>query len=76
MTEFVEISGKPWWLSKGVWGPLIAILSMVFAATGVALDAGVLVEAILQLVALAGALLGLWGRVDAKEPIRRSRDAG
>jgi len=70
---FPEVQGKPWWLSKGTWGPVIAILAMAFAQFGVDVDANTLVESLLQIVALLGALLGWWGRVDAKQPIDTKR---
>lgn len=68
-----DVPGKPWWLSRGVWGSAIAIVSIVFSMTGVAVDAGMFVESVLQLIALVGAIFGWWGRVDAKTPIDTQR---
>lgn len=73
MTEDEIVMSKPWWLSKGVWGPVISILSIAFAQFGLGIDANLLVESLLQFVALLGALLGWWGRIDAKQPIDSRR---
>ena len=64
-----DVKGKPWWLSRGAWGPVVAMLGMIFSAVGVELDASVVVEGILYLVTFAGVLLGWWGRMDASEAI-------
>lgn len=68
-----EIQGKPWWLSKGVWGPIIAIVGMAASAAGAQLDAGAFIEAILQLITVIGIGMGWWGRVEAHEPIDKTK---
>ena len=70
-----EVKGKPWWLSKGVWGPVIAMVGMIATAAGAQFDAGAFVELLLQLITVLGIGLGWWGRVEAKEPIDMSRIA-
>jgi hypothetical protein len=59
---------KQWYLSKTVWGALIAILASLMPATGMELDAGVRGQLADDLVSLAGAiggLLAIYGRLTA-----------
>ena len=70
-----EVKGKPWWLSKGVWGPVIAMVGMIATAAGAQFDAGAFVELLLQLITVLGIGLGWWGRVEAKEPIDMTKIA-
>jgi hypothetical protein len=67
---------KPWWQSKGIVGPLVAILALVLSFFGVKIDPatqGLIVDqAIAGLgaaVALLGSIVGIWGRVTASRPI-------
>lgn len=73
MNETYEVVGKPWWLSKGVWGPIIAIASMSASAAGSQLDVSAIILHGLELVTVIGIGLGWWGRVEAKEPIDKTR---
>ena len=70
-----DVQGKPWWLSKGVWGPIIAMIGMVATAAGAQFDAGQFVELLLQLITVLGIGLGWWGRVEAKTPIDKTKIA-
>ena len=70
-----DVQGKPWWLSRGVWGPLIAMAGMIATATGSKFDAGQFVELSFQLITVLGIGLGWWGRVEAKKPIDTTRIA-
>lgn len=69
MTNEYVVKGKPWWLSKGVWGPIITIASLAGSAAGSAVDAGLILQHGLELMTVVGAALGWWGRVEAREPI-------
>jgi hypothetical protein len=60
---------KQWYLSKTVWGALIAIVASVARPMGLDLDIGLQAEMADSLVSLAGALGGLvavYGRVTAE----------
>lgn len=63
---------KPWYLSKTIWGSLIAMLAGIGSAFGLDLDVpsqANLVDAILKLVSVAGSLLAVYGRFAATRPI-------
>lgn len=66
---------KPWYLSKTVWGSLIAVGAAVAAGFGVIVDAGTQDEIAGYAVAIAGAVGGLvavWGRVKAEKKIGKA----
>lgn len=59
---------KQWYLSKTVWGGLIAVLASLPRAMGIDIDAGTQAAIADDLVALAGAVGGLvaiYGRIAA-----------
>lgn len=59
---------KQWYLSKTVWGALIAVLASAARPMGLDLDVGMQAEMADSLVSLAGALGGLiaiYGRMAA-----------
>ena len=59
---------KQWYLSKTVWGALIAIVASLLPSAGLALDAGAQSQLADDLVSLAGAIGGLiaiYGRLTA-----------
>ncbi|MGC5778819.1 hypothetical protein [Methylobacterium sp. NFXW15] len=67
---------KPWYLSKGIIGSLLAIVAVIAGFFGVKVDAGtqqVVADQLTTLLAagaaLLGSLLGLWGRVSATRRI-------
>ena len=69
-------TSKPWYLSKGVIGAVIAVVATVLGLLGRP-DAAAAVEAetstlpliIAQVAAVIGGLIALWGRLTAKERI-------
>ena len=71
--EANEPTPKPWWLSKGVWGPIIAIASVAAQAAGASVDVGSVVTSALELVTVLGVGLGWWGRVEATRPIDKTQ---
>ncbi|MDD9910850.1 MAG: hypothetical protein OXR62_14325 [Ahrensia sp.] len=59
---------KPWYASKTIWGSLIAVLAAAGSAVGIDVDAqsqAHLVDAALQLTAVAGSLFAVFGRLTA-----------
>ena len=61
---------KQWYLSKTVWGALIAILASLLPAMGMELDTGAQARLVDDLVSLAGAVGGLvaiYGRLTAEK---------
>lgn len=61
-------STKPWYLSLGVWGPIVSVAATVASATGHPIPPEVVGDAanlITQGVAVAGGAVGLWGRIRA-----------
>ena len=61
---------KQWYLSKTVWGALVAILASLLPAMGMGLDAGAQGQLADDLVSLAGAIGGLiaiYGRLMAEK---------
>ena len=64
------IDRKPWYTSKTIWGALVAILATLASMMGFDLDSDAqadLVEAALQLVTAAGALVAIFGRLVATD---------
>lgn len=61
---------KPWYLSRTVWGALIAIAASIGGAFGLMLgetDQSTLTDAILQAASAVGALIALFGRLSANQ---------
>ncbi len=66
------IDEKPWYLSKTIWGSLVAVGAALAGAAGFAIDGdnqSALAETILQLVTAAGALIAIYGRLSATDII-------
>lgn len=62
------IDEKPWYLSKTIWGSLVAVFAALSASLGFPLDAVTqteLSDIAVQLVGAAGALLAIYGRLTA-----------
>lgn len=66
---------KPWWLSKGVWGPVIVVIAQGLKMAGHDFDVAGAVNASLDIITILGAALGWWGRVSATAPIDVGRVA-
>lgn len=63
---------KPWYTSKTIWGSIIALIAAVASAFGVEIDQhmqSTVVEAALQLVAIGGSILAVFGRMTATTKI-------
>ncbi|MCF6321323.1 MAG: hypothetical protein L3J32_06080 [Rhizobiaceae bacterium] len=66
------IDEKPWYLSKTIWGSLIAVAAALAATAGITIDGQnqqIISDAILQVIAAAGALLSIYGRLSATDLI-------
>lgn len=66
------IEEKPWYLSKTIWGSLIAVAAALLSAAGIDLDPGArdqVTEALVQLIGAAGALFAIYGRLSATDLI-------
>ena len=66
---------KPWWQSRTVIGALVVIVSSAAGLYGIQIDVGALTEIILQILALSGGVVAIYGRVKAERPIRRKSAA-
>ncbi|MBO6814636.1 MAG: hypothetical protein JJ891_07235 [Rhizobiaceae bacterium] len=67
------VDEKNWYESRTIWGALMAVTASFAGMAGVTIDTmtqGELVEAIIQLVGGAGALLAVYGRLAATNIIR------
>jgi hypothetical protein len=63
---------KPWWASKGTIGAIVAVLALGLGMAGYQISAELqseMVQAVLNVVALAGALVGLVGRLTASKRV-------
>jgi hypothetical protein len=63
---------KPWYLSKSIWGGLVAVAASVGSLLGMPVgpaDQQALTDAVLQAIGAGGALLAILGRVTAHERI-------
>lgn len=64
---------KPWYLSRTVWGALIAIAASITSTFGFTLseaDQNQIAETVLQIVGAFGALFALYGRLSASQTLR------
>jgi hypothetical protein len=69
---------KSWWLSRGVMGPVVSVLALLIGVFGgVQVDAAtqaIIVDQVVGLasagVVLIGSIVGIWGRIRAKQPIK------
>jgi ATP/ADP translocase len=64
---------KPWWQSKGVIGPVIAIVATILSFFNIVVSAeaqGQLVEAVLTAAAVIGSVIGIIGRVLAEKKLK------
>lgn len=59
---------KAWYLSKTVWGALVAVAASIAGLAGVHVDAAqqtTLVDAVFQVASAAGGIIALFGRIAA-----------
>jgi len=66
------IDAKPWYLSKTVWGAVVAIGASLAGLTGLHIDPNVqasMVEAAFQIASAAGGLIALLGRLSANHKL-------
>lgn len=59
---------KAWWMSRGVWGSLVAIGAGAVGVTGINLDAPIqseLTDILISGATLAGGAVALYGRIVA-----------
>jgi hypothetical protein len=66
------IDAKPWYLSKTVWGAVIAIGASFAGLAGLHIDSSVqasLVDAAFQIASAAGGLIALLGRISASHKL-------
>jgi hypothetical protein len=64
---------KPWYMSKGVWGGLIAMLAAILGDFGYALGADdqvALADIALSIGGALGGLLAIYGRVKASKGVK------
>ena len=63
---------KPWYASRTIWGSIIALLAAVASAFEVEIDQQMqttFIESVLQLVAIGGSMLAVFGRMTATTQI-------
>lgn len=64
---------KNWYMSKTVWGGVVAILASCANLLGLEISAdeqGGLVDGLSALAAAAGGLIAIWGRISARRTLR------
>lgn len=63
---------KPWFLSKGFVGPLVAVIAIALENMNIiSLDANSISEMVFQMIALVGAALGMVGRAMADKRLTK-----
>ena len=68
-----KVETKKWWESKAVWGGLIAVVSAVAGAFGIAVDGATQDQIAEYAVVVAGAvggMLAIYGRLKADKEIK------
>jgi hypothetical protein len=72
-TEPAPVSDtKPWWASKGTIGAIVAVLALGLGMAGYQISPEMqseVVQAVFNVIALAGALVGLVGRLTASKRV-------
>ena len=66
------VEEKPWYMSKTIWGSLVSVAAALAGAFGIAIDAQsqlAIADAAVQIVAAAGALIAIYGRLTATQVI-------
>ncbi|MBA1445856.1 MAG: hypothetical protein M3H12_18705 [Chromatiales bacterium] len=61
---------KPWWKSRGVMGGAVAAVAGVIGLFGLEIDQVTATDALLQIAALVGGIVAVYGRLKAAQPIR------
>ncbi len=64
---------KPWFMSRSIWGSLIALVAALAASFGIDIEPGsteIWTDAALQLVTVIASLFAIFGRVSATSAIR------
>lgn len=67
-----ETSKKQWWQSRTVWGGIIVIFAVIGQYLGYQITAeqqASIVESIMELIAAAGGMIAIFGRIAANEKI-------
>lgn len=66
----------PWWTSRGMWGPLLTMVSVAAGFAGMGFDAAVAATMIDQIIqaaplffAAVGGFMAWWGRKNAQAPV-------
>jgi hypothetical protein len=62
------IDTKPWWASKGVIGGVVAMGASIFGMADT--DAAQIINLLTELIAAAGGLLAVYGRIKATRAIK------
>ncbi len=63
---------KPWFLSKGFVGPLVAVIAIALENMNIiSLDANSVSDILFQMIALGGAALGMVGRAMADKRLTK-----
>ena len=63
---------KPWYASRTIWGSIVALLAAIASSFGMEIDAQMqtsFVETALQLVAVGGSIIAVFGRMNATTKI-------
>ena len=66
------VEEKPWHQSSTIWGALIAVIASLAGGFGLTIDAGMqgeLANSIVQLTGAIGALIAIYGRLNATRVI-------
>ena len=66
------VDEKKWYLSKTIWGALIAVAASIFGGLGYSIDPASqneLGDSIIQLIGALGAIAAIYGRLSATEVI-------
>lgn len=66
---------KPWYASRTIWASIVAVLASAAGLAGIEVaqgDAAMLTEGIMNLIAAAGAIIAVIGRIAARSRIGRS----
>ena len=66
------VEEKNWYLSKTIWGALLAVVASILSTLGITIDTAAqndLAGALIQLIGALGAMTAIYGRLSATEII-------
>lgn len=69
----LEAAAKPWWQSRTIWGAVVVLAAQLLRLAEIEVDVDGMTDAALSLATLFGAVMAWWGRLQAQQPVSRTK---